>query len=126
MLESQACAERRENTGINSGFFLMLMWTGVYQPGPETLWLQSINRYLSCRGTGSVLWSHNICDEPFNQHSADCLWHRHPKDIDIAQVGNKFVVWHDPTICVQKHPNPFLVDILILMNLKETKGSPGM
>ena len=55
-----------------------------------------------------------------------------PKDVDIAQVGSEFAVWHDPSLGTQKRPDPLFLLTSgfcarnLSENLKETTGGPGM
>ena len=76
---------------------------------------------------GGNWWTHNIPDEPFDQHLSDCLPDDDPKDLDFAQVRSEFVIGHNPTLGTQERLDPLLLDVWIFgaVGLREPERNNG-
>jgi hypothetical protein len=66
------------------------------------------------QGSGSRWETYEVCNEPFDQHFANCFPNHDPEDVEITQVRGEFIVWHNPALGTQERLDPFLVDVWVL------------
>jgi len=78
-------------------------------------------------GSGDWWQNYNIRDEPLDEHFTDSFPDDDPEDLDLTQVGGKFVIGHNPTLRTQERLDPLLLNVWILgaVGLRKSEGDHG-